>query len=292
VDEHHVYFTWSDNAHFQLAALKHDGKEVWRRDLGALENRHGGGISPIVFEDMVIIQKDLRGPSAIYAINRMTGKTIWKVDRRWDDKNQTTFATPLVYQPESGEPYLIFNSISSGMTAVNPKNGQTLWELPDVFPQRPIMSPIQVGELIFSSCGAGNVADSLVAIRPPQMTGDKPEVAYSIRKSAPYVPTPVAKGSHLFMVSDGGIATCIDAPTGKEIWKEKLGDTYFSSPICVDDRIYVVSRRADVVVFRAADKFELLGRTLINQATNATPIIDNGRMYLRTESHLYCLSGG
>ncbi|MCZ6673719.1 MAG: PQQ-binding-like beta-propeller repeat protein, partial [Verrucomicrobia bacterium] len=80
-------------------------------------------------------------------------------------------------------------------------------------------------------------------------------------------------------------------PTGEEIWKEKLGDTYFSSPILVDDRIYAVSRRADVVVFRASDEFEILGRTLINQGTNATPIVDNGRLYLRTVSHLYCLSG-
>ena len=291
VDQHHVYFVWSDNAHFQIAAINHDGEEVWRRNLGTNATQHGGGTSPIVFENMVIVQNDCRGPSTNHALNRMTGKTVWKLDRPYEAKGKTSYSTPLIYQPDSDKPYIIFNSTSSGMTAVNPDNGHTLWQLPDLFTKRTIMSPIQVNDLVFSSCGDGNVGFYLVAVRPPKKTGGEAEIAYTIRKSVPYVPTPVAKGNHLFLVSDGGIATCIDASTGEEIWKEKLGDTYFSSPICVDDRIYAVSRRADVVVFRAADEFELLGRTLINQGTNSTPTVDNGRFYLRTDSHLYCLSG-
>lgn len=289
VDEHHVYIVWSDHSHFQIAAVDHNGRGVWQKNLGTHHTQHGGGISPLVFEDRLFVQNDCRGPSAIHALNRMTGDTLWKIDRPFDPKGKTSYSTPLLYQSPWGAPQIIFNSTSSGMTAVDPYTGQVAWQLADLFPKRTIMSPIQVGDLLFSSCGDGNSGFFIAAIKPPATRDDQPAIAYQIRKSAPYVPTPVAKDNLLFLVSDGGIATCIDAPTGKEIWKEKLGDTYFSSPIRIDDRIYAVSRRADVVVFKAADQFELLGRTLINQSTHSTPIVADGRLYLRTVSHLYCL---
>ena len=289
VDEHHVYIAWSDADRFQIAAVSHDGKGAWERNLGGHTTQHGGGISPIVFGDLILIGNDCRGPSAIHALNRMTGETVWSIDRPWDAKGKTSYSTPLLYTGFDGKTQVIFNSASSGMTALDPETGEQLWQVPDLFPQRTISSPTLAGGLIFASCGAGNAAHSFVAVRPPSAPGEEAEVAYKIRKSAPYVPTPVANGDRLFLVSDGGIATCIDAPTGKEIWKGNLRDTFFSSPIRIDDRILAVSRRADVVTFKADDTFEILGRTLINQETNSTPIVDNGRLYLRTVSHLYCL---
>jgi outer membrane protein assembly factor BamB len=292
VDEHHVYIAWSDAENFQIAAVDHSGKGVWQRNLGSHHTQHGGGISPVVYEDLVIIPNDCRGPSSIHALNRMTGEIVWKVDRPWEEKGKTSYSTPLLYQAAWGEPLMIFNSTSSGMTAVNPSTGETVWQLKDLFPKRTIMSPIQVGELIYSSCGDGNSGFFLVAIRPPVERGEEATIAYQIRKSAPYVPTPVAKDDRLFLLSDGGIATCIEASTGHEIWKGNLRDTFFSSPIRIDDRIFAVSRRADVVVFKAGDEFEILGRTLINQETNATPIVHNEKLYLRTLSHLYCLGEG
>jgi len=291
VDEHHVYVAWSDSKHFQIAAVDHNGKGVWQRDLGVHNTQHGGGISPVVFKDTVLIANDSRSPSAIHALDRMTGGDHWKIDRPWDAKGKTSYSTPLLYQTPWGEALMIFNSTSSGMTAIKPETGETAWQIEDLFPKRTIMSPIQVGEYIFASCGDGNAGHFIAAIRPPKNKGEQATIAYKIRKSAPYVPTPVSNGNRLFLVSDGGIATCIDAPTGEEIWKGNLRDTFFSSPIRIDDRIYAVSRRADVVVFKATDTFEILGRSQINEETNATPIVSNGRLYLRTVSHLYCLDG-
>ncbi|MDA9764462.1 PQQ-binding-like beta-propeller repeat protein [Opitutales bacterium] len=289
VDEHHAYIAWSDASRFQVAAVGHDGKGVWQRNLGEHNTQHGGGISPIVFENMLIIANDCRGPSAIHALDRMTGETIWSIDRAWEAKGKTSYSTPLLYEGSDGKTQIIFNSASSGMTALDPQSGKTLWQVPDLFPQRTISSPVLAGGLIFSSCGAGNAAHSFAAVRPPSSPNGQAEVAYKIRKSIPYVPTAVANGDQLFLVSDGGIATCIDAPTGKEIWKGNLRDSFFSSPIRIDDRIFAVSRRADVVVYKAGDEFEILGRTLINQPSHSTPIVDNGRLFLRTVSHLYCL---
>lgn len=289
VDEHHVYIAWSDANRFQIAAVTHEGKGVWERNLGEHNTQHGGGISPIIFENMVIIANDCRGPSAIHALDRMTGETIWSIDRPWDAKGKTSYSTPLLHQGFDNKTQIIFNSASSGMTALDPYTGKTLWEIPDLFPQRTISSPLLAGGHIFASCGAGNAAHSFVAVRPPSGPGEQAKVAYKIRKSMPYVPTAVSNGNQLFLVSDGGIASCIDARTGEEIWKSNLRDTFFSSPIRIDDRIFAVSRRADVVVFKASDSFELLGRTLINEPTHSTPIVNNGKLYLRTVSQLYCL---
>lgn len=289
VDEHHVYIAWSDANRFQIAAVNHDGKEVWRRNLGEHNTQHGGGTSPIVFENMVLIGNDCRSPSALHALNRMTGETIWSIDRPWNPKGKTSYSTPLLYKGADGKTQVIFNSAASGMTALDPRTGKTLWQVPDLFPKRTIGSPILVSGLIFASCGDGNNGHWMAAVRPPANPGEDAEVVYKIRKSVPYVPTPVAKGNQLFLVSDGGIATCIDAPTGEEIWKGNLRDTFFSSPIRIGDRILAVSRRADVVTFKADNSFEILGRTLINQPTHATPIVDNERLYLRTISHLYCI---
>ncbi|MCB1124749.1 MAG: PQQ-binding-like beta-propeller repeat protein, partial [Verrucomicrobiae bacterium] len=218
VDPYHVYMAWSDNDHFRIAAISHNGKGVWERNLGTHHTQHGGGSSPVVYRDRVYIANECRGPSAIHALDRMTGESIWKVDRPWDEKGKTSYSTPLLYRPERGEPYLVFNSTSSGMTAINPDNGKTVWQIPDLFPKRTILSPFTVNGLIFGSCGDGNVGFFLAAIRPPLEKGGQPTEAYRIRKAAPYVPTPVAKENRLFLVSDGGIASCVDATTGEEIW--------------------------------------------------------------------------
>ena len=292
VDQYHVYMVWSNHGHFNIAAIDHAGKEVWRRDLGTRVTSHGGETSPIVLGDRVIVANDSKGPSSIHALDRMTGETLWKRERPNAPKGKASYCTPLVYHTPRGDKQLIFNSTSSGMTALNPENGEVIWEMPHLYSDRTILSPIPIGEYIIASSGSGTGGGNLIAVRPPTRAGEEPAIAYRIRKSAPYVPTPVSKGDRLFLVSDGGIATCIDGPSGEEIWKAKLGDSFFSSPIRVDDRIYAVSRRADVVVFSAADTFEILGRTLINQDCHATPIVHQGRLYLRTVSHLYCLGPG
>ena len=292
VDRHHVYLVWSNRQHFNIAAIDHSGKQVWRRDLGTRVTSHGGESSPIVLQEMVIVANDSKGPSFIHALDRMTGETIWQRERSNDPKGKASYSAPLVYRTARGDKQLVFNSTSSGMTALNAKNGEVIWQIPDLFSDRTILSPLQVGEYIFGSCGSGAGGNILTAVRPPVQDGAQPEIAYRIRRSAPYVPTPVSQGDRLFLVSDGGIATAIDVPTGKKIWQAKLGDSFFSSPIRIDDRIFAVSRRANVIVFRAADAFEILGRTLINQTCHATPIVHQGRLYLRTDSHLYCVGSG
>ncbi|HSU55801.1 MAG TPA: PQQ-binding-like beta-propeller repeat protein, partial [Candidatus Dormibacteraeota bacterium] len=132
--------------------------------------------------------------------------------------------------------------------------------------------------------GGGNV---LTAIRPG--TPDhKPELAYQIKKAAPYVPTSVAQKDLAWLWSDAGIVTCINAATGEARYQERVGGNYFGSPVLADGKIYCVSKTGELVVLEASDKFNVLDRFAMNDVCESTPAIALGRLFVRTESHLWC----
>jgi outer membrane protein assembly factor BamB len=114
-------------------------------------------------------------------------------------------------------------------------------------------------------------------------------VAYTLKKATPYVPTPVVVGSRLYLVSDAGIASAIDGPTGKTIWSERVGDAFFGSPIVVDGKIYVCSTKGEMVVFATGDEFKILGKSPMGEGSHSTPCIDGNRLYLKTFTHLVCV---
>jgi len=121
--------------------------------------------------------------------------------------------------------------------------------------------------------------------------GTEAKLAYEIKDSLPYVPTPVAHGDLLFFISDSGVASCIDAPTGERLWRERVEGNYFGSPVCIGGRIYCISRSGEVVVLAAADEFKILGRTDLEEPSHSTPAVADGVMYLRTLSHLMAIGG-
>ena len=115
-------------------------------------------------------------------------------------------------------------------------------------------------------------------------------MAYSLKRNIPYVPTSIAKGDLLFVVTDGGIASCLDLATGEMKWRERLGGNYFASPILVGNVIYVVSREGMVVTFAPADTFKELGRSQLGELTYNTPAVANDSLYFRTYSQLFRLA--
>ena len=133
----------------------------------------------------------------------------------------------------------------------------------------------------------------MVAIRPGKFDGSVlPELAYKITKSAPYVPSAIAKDDLLFLWSDQGVLTCVRAATGEPVYEPKrIGGKFYGSPICVGDRLYCVSDAGEVVVVAAAPEYQLLGRTPLGEACHSTPAVANGVMFIHTFSHLVSLGG-
>jgi outer membrane protein assembly factor BamB len=145
---------------------------------------------------------------------------------------------------------------------------------------------------VLGTCGNGAGNNSLVAIRPGDGKDIKPEIAYKIDKtSAPYVPSIVAKGNLVFLWSDQGIATCIDGATAKIHWRERIGGSYFGSPVRVANRIYGISTDGEVVVLDASEKFKIISRAKLDDVCRSTPAVAGGKLYLRTQSHLFSLGG-
>jgi outer membrane protein assembly factor BamB len=289
VDAHRVYVSLTDAGRSALVAFDHDGAVLWRRDLGPFRSQHGSGVSPILHDGLVILPNEQDAASSLLALDASTGAT------RWETPRQTTvaaYSTPCLFEPVNGPPALIFNSQSHGISAVSPVTGEVLWQYSEAFTQRSVSSPVIAGNLLIGSCGSGAGGNYLVAVEPGDPTRNRPpRLAYTIRRSAPYVPTSVAMQDRLFLWSDGGIVSCLDAPSGTLLWQERVGGNYFSSPVWIDGRLFGVSTTGDVVVLAATDQFELLARNPLGETTHSTPAVANGRMFLRTSRHLHSVGG-
>ena len=288
-DAKRVYVCWSVPARCTLMALDHQGKTVWEKDLGPFVSQHGNGSSPILYQDKVILANEQDGESFLIAVDAATGQTRWKTPRK---TAEAAYSTPCVYQRSSGKPELIFNSHAHGISALDPDNGKVLWDFPGAFDKRSVSSPVVAGDLMIGSCGSGGGGNFIVAVRPGDAAGKrKPELAYSIRHSAPYVPTSIYFGEHLFLWGDGGVVSCVQAATGEVKWQERVGGDFFGSPVCVDGKLFCVSSRGDVVVVEASDHFKLLAKNPLNELTRSTPAVAGGRMYIHTSQHLISVGG-
>lgn len=287
-DERAVYVSWASPEALEMAAISHDNEELWRLNLGPIDNNHGFGVSPIVVDDLVILANDHSGPSFVVAVDRATGDERWRCER---SPGTPSYATPALFTTPNGERQLIVCSTSAGMAALSLRNGRVLWQAPGVFPVRCVGSPLVAGGLVIATSGEGGNGKSFTAVRPALSPRDQPTVAYDLRKSLPQVPTCVAKEDLLFLWSDRGVVTCCDLASGKVHWSERVGGNYYGSPVIAGDMLYGIAADGQVVVLAAAHEYELLGRSSLGEPSHASPTIHQGRMYLRTEKSVACLPG-
>ena len=202
VDGQRVYLTWATPDRVTAMALDHDGKLVWDVDLGPFKSQHGFGVSPILFDGLLILANDQDNGGSLIALDAATGKQQWKVPRK--SKN-ATYATPCVYQSGTRPAELILTNWQLGVSAVNPKNGEINWEI-SVFDrdrnERSIASPVIAGDLILGSCGFTTAQKHLVAVRPD--ADGKPKEVWRLERGVPHIPTPLVKDGMIFLCGDQG----------------------------------------------------------------------------------------
>jgi outer membrane protein assembly factor BamB len=295
VDADAVYVLWRTSSEAILVALDHSGHELWKSSFSGIYSRFGPGASPVLFNDIVVFTHEHREGNTEYesawiAVDRKTGQRRWTTKR---SSSQISYSTPCVYSPEGAEPQLIFASNAHGMTGVDPKTGNVIWELPSVLPDRVVSSPLVAGDLLIAACGKGGAGRQLVAVRAgPRAKTEKPVVAYMCTgKSAPYVPTSLAKDGLLFTFHDQGDVSCLRIETGQVLWCEKPGGKFYGSPVWVNGLLYCINREGDVLVMKAGPAYELLAINSLGEKSQATPAVSGGRMYLRTYSHLISIGG-
>lgn len=303
VDEDRVYVAWSTPEKTTLMALSHDGEEAWELDLGPFVSMHGFGTSPMIYKDKVIMavmqlmdpqqlskvkDSDKLGEAFLVAVDREKGNIQWKSPKK---SSVAAYSVPCIFKNDKGNDELLCCASGHDIFSLDPETGKENWGI-EVFSMRTVSSPVVAGGLVFGSTGSGGGGNYVVAVKPGEKPGEKPKVVYEVKSQAPYVPTPVARGDLLFLWWDKGVVTCIDAPTGKVHWRQRVGSNFSGSPVRVGDKLYCIDEGGVVYVLAAEKQFKLLGKNALGEPSRATPSVAGGQMFLRTDSHLFAIGGG
>ena len=269
-----------------LYAYSVDGKLKWKADLGKLGTvGMGTGTSPIVYRDLVIVQCDEENgaSSFIVAVNKNTGKEAWRTPR----KIQVSWSTPLLVQTSKRAE--LITSGTEFVIAYDPATGQELWRHNGV-KSNAIPSPVANNGVVFVS--AGFPAKIAMAITLGG-TGDLADtVLWKYEKGTAYVPSPILYGDYLYLTSDRGILTCLDAKTGEvkyEGGRVPVPASFTASPVAFDGKILLTSEDGDTFVVKAGPKHEILGTNSVGEPVYASPAVADGNIFIRGERNLYCI---
>jgi len=271
-----------------LYAYDFKGKLAWKADLGKLGTvGMGTGTSPILFDNLVIVQADEENgaSSFIVAVDKNTGKEAWRTAR----KVQVSWSTPLLVRT-SKRAELIASGTES-VISYDPATGKELWRHKGV-ESNAIPSPVANNEMVFLVAGfPAKIAMAIKLGQSGDLTGT-PNVPWTYAKGTAYVPSPILYGDYLYLTTDRGILTCIDAKTGEvkyEGGRIPIPATFTASPVAFEGKILMTSEDGDTFIVKAGPQHEILGTNSVGEPVYASPAIADGRIFIRGEKNLYCI---
>jgi outer membrane protein assembly factor BamB len=289
---------WAVTGTGVVKAFDFAGRELWRLDLqseyGPFGILHGYSSSPLLLEDRLVIQV-LHGfytddPSYLVALDKLTGERRWRVERPTDAPREApdAYTTPALLR--RGDRREIVVTGADYVTGHDPADGRELWRVPGLNPtanpmQRIVASPVVDGRRIY----VPSRVRPLLALAAATPDGP-PRPLWEMDKG-PDVPTPALGDGRLYLVTDRGFAWALDTADGEPVWgPERVGEgTFSASPVVADGRIYATNEDGVTTVMAAADTFEILARNEIGEYTLSSLAISDGRIFLRTARHLYCI---
>jgi outer membrane protein assembly factor BamB len=266
------------------------GNILWeRRDLKC-DHFRGAASSPVVYGDLLYLIFDGFDLQYVTALDKHTGKSVWKTDRniRYKTDNgdfKKAYATPVLLQVD-GKPELICPSAESTI-AYDPKTGAELWRLQHGGMNgsaRPVMGN---GLLYLTS---GHTAKLLAARTDGSGVVTKDTIAWEAGKGVPTRPSILLVDGLVFMVADNGVASCLDAATGKPYWTERLDGEFSASPILAGKNIYCCNQTGKTFVFAADKTYSLVAENRLDGGFMASPAVAGEDLILRTRTHLYCVA--
>lgn len=252
-----------------------DGKEIWHAKVGDHATGWGSSNSPVLYKNLVIINASIESNSLV-ALDKASGDEVWRVK-----DIRSSWNTPVLVEAPGGTTELVLNE-SNAVIGFDPASGKELWRVtgfggyvcPSVVAHKDIVYVVRGEALAIKSGGRGNVTDSHVLWRV---------------KGNSLVPSPVYHEGRLYWAA--GPIFCLDAKTGKEIYRNRLGD-FYASALVADGKIYCVTRFEGTHVIAAGDKFKALAHNKFaddKSRTNASPIVHDGCLLMRTDQYLYCI---
>jgi outer membrane protein assembly factor BamB len=264
------------------------GERLWeRRDLPCNHWR-GAGSSPMLFENLLFLHYDGYDFQYIVALDKQTGETVWKKDREiaflsTDGDMRKAYSTPLLIEA-AGRQQLI-STCANGALAYNPRNGDVFWKI-HFENHSATARPLFDGNLVYINTGFSKA--DLWAVRPDG-AGDVTEthVVWKRDKNVGSQPSQLLVDGLIYLVHDAGVASCIYAATGEEVWIKRLGGNYASSPIYAGGRIYLCSQEGETLVLAPGREFKELATNKLDDGCMASPAAIGKSLFLRTRTHLY-----
>ncbi|WP_428303933.1 PQQ-binding-like beta-propeller repeat protein [Lacipirellula sp.] len=267
------------------------GEVIWERRL-ELDHVVGPGSSPALYGNLLIVPNDGIDRQYIAALDAATGRTVWERSRPPIRESNTdqhkAFATPLIIEV-NGRPQAVIPG-AQWFVAYDPLSGAELWRIEHGSGFSNIARPVFDGRLLFLNTGLGKA--QLWAVRSDG-AGDVSEthVAWRETRQVPAMSSPALSNERIYMVSDGGVASCLDSETGKTLWRERMPGKYSASPLTGGGRVYFWSHEGRTTVIADSEKFEVLARNEVDGMLMASPAAVDGNLLLRTDSALYRVMG-
>jgi outer membrane protein assembly factor BamB len=261
-------------ANGNIGAFDMEGRQVWARNLGPIDNHYGYASSLVVYMDKVIVQYDQRNMQKVFALNTKTGEIDWEKNR--DVK--ISWASPVLVTTHRGPEVIL--AADPFVISYNPKNGEEWWRIKclsgEVGP-----SVAYANEMVF----AMNEYASLVGI---DISGE-PKKLWETYDFLSDVPSPVATDEYLFIPVSWAMVACYEPKSGELLWENEFDNSIYASPIISEDKVYLMDKKGVMHIFKVAGEYISVANPELGEGSVCTPAFANGRIYIRGLEHLYCI---
>ncbi len=283
-----------------LFCYNFDGNELWKRDLGKVGHIWGYGSSPVIHGDRVLLNFGPGKEQFIVAVSLRDGEVVWRYDEAGGNNDRQgrmsgSWSTPVIADVGGSEQ--IICSMPTRVVALSPDAGSLLWSCDGISGKN--------GDLVYTSpligkgvgIAMGGYTGPALGFRLDKASSGDVTATHRLwhdeQKHPQRIGSGVILGEHVFMANAGpGILQCLEASTGKELWKDRgPGANHWGSIVFADGRLYVTNQKGTTVVFAPnAEKFEPLAENPLGEPSNSTPAFSDGQIFLRTDGHLWCIA--
>lgn len=257
-----------------LVALDMDGNKIWNRNMGDPDNHYGYSSSLLIYNNILIVQYDTKKAQRILGFDISTGKEVWETDRNV----KISWASPVLINYNKN-PQVILTA-DPGVQSYDPTTGKELWTVDCVY-----------GEVGPSIAYADNVvyATNEYATLAAIKLGETPEILWESDYYLSDVPSPVAKDGLLYLATSYGAVVCHDALTGDMYWEQEFDNGFYSSPILVDNKIYLIDMDGITHIFSTGKQYNHIADCILGENSMTTPAFKDGKIFIRGNDHLYCI---
>jgi outer membrane protein assembly factor BamB len=267
------------------------GNLQWEKDLGDMTTRggFGEGASPALAGNLLLVNWDHEGQSFIVALDKMTGREVWRKSR----EERSSWSTPVIVEVEGRLQAIV--AATTRTRSYDVLTGDVVWEAGGLTPNVIPMPVVGHGMVYVMSGFQGNAIQAIKLSSRGDVT-DTPNVVWKVRRSAPYVPSPVLSGDRLYMgKTNDAYLSCLNALTGEVYYQDQPLPGVrgiYASPLAANGLLYVVGREGTVLVLKDSSTFEVVATNKLSDKIDASPVMLGKELYLRGHEYLYCIAEG